>query len=367
MIKYQRRWEDLDPNILKQIFSLVPYEELFLNVSSVCQSWQAACFEFSFWSRNILDLTAATAGYDDFCPENLYSTNPTRSGFLKDGFYSFISKFDSPDKYMQMSRNLSRLLWRMMTGNDAYGRSLEDWRLSVRALIIPYDLPISDMHLVYIAKRLPGLECLSLLGATRITAHGFEMAVKNWKLLKAVHFGPVSFSDNVVSFPIYDHFIKGIGRNCQELEVLHIYQCGFILNRHKCLLIAQNLAGLKKLLVESPYVFKDGIMTMFQMCHQLEEVDVIRGRFLLDEFDCVEGWIKQKTTNLVHSGVCFIRANDGGWVMKCCAIFDRITPGLLKISKLFDVTPVVEFLGKDWWRKREEELCFDRKIDALFI
>ncbi|OMP08023.1 hypothetical protein COLO4_06845 [Corchorus olitorius] len=52
-----------------------------------------------------------------------------------------------------MAAKLTKLLKLIMEGNDAYGHSLGDWIHSIHTIIIPYDLELSDHHLLYIAER----------------------------------------------------------------------------------------------------------------------------------------------------------------------------------------------------------------------
>ncbi|OMO60717.1 hypothetical protein CCACVL1_23925 [Corchorus capsularis] len=99
------RWEDLDPDIVKIIFSLVPSADLLCNVSRVCRSLQLAYWDTLFWSDpKTLDLSC----------------------------FSNTSKL----------KNLMRII--MMEGNDAYGNPLESWRQSISKIVIPFNLFLSD-------------------------------------------------------------------------------------------------------------------------------------------------------------------------------------------------------------------------------
>lgn len=366
----RRRWEDLDPDILKRIFSSVPYEQLFLTISLVCSSWQSACLDLAFWSRHVLDLTAATAGFGFFSIlDDLYSTNAAAgSGYLLYGCPALMSKFDSTHKYARMSSILSTLLRRIMSGNDAYGRSLDEWRMSVHTLIVPYDLPISDTHLLHLAHALPALRSLILRGATKVTPQGLEAAAKIWKLLKTVLFGPVSFSKDGSKLHTYDRFIQVLGRHCHQLEELHIVRSCFLLHSRRCLLIARNLPTLKNLVVEMPYIFRDGMLILLNKCPQLEAVQLYLGYFMLDEFDCDDGWIRRKSSRSLTFEFRFQRGHDSKWIGKCATLYE-ISPGLQSIFEMYDATPVVEIRGREWLMKlvEERDRCFGKKSVAASL
>ncbi|CAH9111280.1 unnamed protein product [Cuscuta epithymum] len=150
-------WEDLDSNILTKIFSLVDAEELFWNVSAVCQSWEAACWDLLFWSRDVLDLSATGAGFGGVV--NLVELRSMKHSSGSSG--PFLGGLESPEKYNQMARTLMRKLKRIFEQeNCIHGCSLQSWRLTIQTLILPYDLEISDKHLLHIAQRTPCLKNL---------------------------------------------------------------------------------------------------------------------------------------------------------------------------------------------------------------
>ncbi|OMP04620.1 hypothetical protein COLO4_09460 [Corchorus olitorius] len=152
------RWEDLDPDILKGILSRIPPDNLFLEASCVCHAWRSAAWDFLFWSRNVIDLNFALPAL------NKFSSIERTPNLLR--LYSrqdFPGKYPSPSEYDKMAAKLTKLLKLIMEGNDAYGHSLGDWSHSIHTIIIPYDLELSDDHLLYIAERAPGLKHLSLL------------------------------------------------------------------------------------------------------------------------------------------------------------------------------------------------------------
>ncbi|KAF2301987.1 hypothetical protein GH714_031145 [Hevea brasiliensis] len=159
----ERRWEELDSNILGKIFYTIPNRDLFCNVSSVCQSWMLVCWDILFWRHNTVDLTPALKASANF-------------------------------NY----RIMSKLLRTVMEGNDANGFPLEQWRLSVKTVLVPEGLNIIDEHLQYIAKvdiaetlcRMKNLATLVFEGAC-----------------------------------LYREAINMIFDECLELETIHIWDC----------------------------------------------------------------------------------------------------------------------------------------------
>ena len=110
--------------------------------------------------------------------------------------------------YDKMAMELNRLLWGIMKGCQVHRQG---WTLSIKTIIVPYDLKISDAHLLYIYMRgksicfisivyfphfqtllpflalincvtcrTPSLERLLLLGTYEITCAGFGKAIQNW-------------------------------------------------------------------------------------------------------------------------------------------------------------------------------------------
>ncbi|KAF2299643.1 hypothetical protein GH714_002152 [Hevea brasiliensis] len=75
-----------------------------------------------------------------------------------------------------------------MEGNDANGICLDHWRLSIKTVIIPRYVDITDEHLQYIAERTPNLENLDLMEPFKITGRGFAEATCNWKHIQKLSF-----------------------------------------------------------------------------------------------------------------------------------------------------------------------------------
>ncbi|XP_074272953.1 F-box/LRR-repeat protein At3g48880-like isoform X2 [Silene latifolia] len=252
----------MDPNILREIFCRVPSVDLFTSVSSVCQSWEATCWDLMFWSHQVVDMSATGAGFgmvkmsnvEEWC---LPQPKPNRAP-------GFFGKLDSHEKH-NMDVTLRRKL-RSILGDEISSRtSLQSWRVSLTTVILPSDLEISDSHLLYVAERTPCVRHLLLLCPSKITVTGFIKALECWKHLGRIHLGPIEDDS-------FAEFIKGIGANCKKIESLHIHKDRFRLDQRSAVLIGKSLPGLKKLELELGIIQPSGITTLYNFCPQLEEV-----------------------------------------------------------------------------------------------
>lgn len=152
-------WEDLNLDILMKIFDGISSSDLSCNISSVCCSWQLACWYILCWAnkKNLLDL-----------------------GLIRPALAN--AKFTS-----SRDRVLMKLLKSILDDNDTLGNIyLENWRLSIRTLLFPEDLKISDAHLIYASQRTKGIDRLVLLGSSEITGRGFAKAICNWRNVNSV-------------------------------------------------------------------------------------------------------------------------------------------------------------------------------------
>ncbi|KAK3199230.1 hypothetical protein Dsin_022645 [Dipteronia sinensis] len=144
-----RRWEDLSFDLLKQLFKSVEISHLSQNVSSVCHSWRSGCWHVLFWANNELDLSVTKPVLD--------AVKSTAAKPL-----NAIVVPCSGNKYVQamVEIKLMELLKSISEDNDEFGISLAAWRSSIRTVLNPKSIQISDKHFVYIAKRTSGLEKL---------------------------------------------------------------------------------------------------------------------------------------------------------------------------------------------------------------
>ncbi|KAH9615516.1 hypothetical protein KSS87_011821 [Heliosperma pusillum] len=257
------KWGNLDPNILRQIFCRVPIVDLFFMASSVCRSWEAVCWDYLFWSHNILDMSLRGVGLGmaDMSAIALLPLDPTVEPTLAPGFFGLL---DSTDSYLKMAATLMRKLKRIMYGEGIYN-STNTWRSTIETIILPYDLEISDAHLLYIAERTPSVRHVLILCPSMLTLGGFIKALQNWKHVREINLGPLNFG-------VFPQFISEIGKICHKLESLHIHEHAFLVDRSCAALIGKNLPGLRKLEFDSGIVQPGAVSTLYIMCLQLEEI-----------------------------------------------------------------------------------------------
>ncbi|XP_021683724.2 F-box/LRR-repeat protein At3g48880 isoform X1 [Hevea brasiliensis] len=234
----ERRWEEFDINILREIFSILPNCDLFCNVSSVCQSWMLVCWDILFWRHNMLDLTPVLEASANF--------------------------------NFRFQKSMSKLLSTVMEGHDANGFSLERWRLSVKTVVIPKGLDITDEHLLYIAKRTPNLEDLVLEGTYKITEKGFADAICNWKKVQHIVL-PLQTQESC-----FAQIIQAISENCSELETLYVIN-PLEMMRFITADIAETLCRMKTLVTlvfEGACLYREAINMIFDECLKLETLHI---------------------------------------------------------------------------------------------
>lgn len=138
--KGRRRWEDLSFDILVKILNGICMDDLYENVSSVCQSWQLACWHILCWTliikvnfcENSLDLRVLVPCLEHYC-----RTRTVRDDQRDHGY----------------DRCLMKLLNTILEDNHVYGIYLNSWRSSIQLLNIRKELQVLDNHLLYMAQR----------------------------------------------------------------------------------------------------------------------------------------------------------------------------------------------------------------------
>ncbi|KAF2290059.1 hypothetical protein GH714_001675 [Hevea brasiliensis] len=85
-----------------------------------------------------------------------------------------------------IQKSMSKLLRTVMKGHDANGFCLEQWRSSVKTVLIPRGFNITDENLLYMANRTPNLKRLVVEGSFRITEKGFAEAICDWKKVEHI-------------------------------------------------------------------------------------------------------------------------------------------------------------------------------------
>ncbi|XP_043698105.1 F-box/LRR-repeat protein At3g48880-like [Telopea speciosissima] len=173
----ERRWEEMEIDILVRIFKTFNIIELTSGISRVCSTWRLACSDPMLWKTLDLGLL--------------------RSNYIKIPAAPFVWVSDSSDK------RLMRLL------KVALGLS----RGSLTCLIFHFHLYLKDEHLIYTAERCPRLKRLVLPAWNRITKGGICKAVRIWEDLE-------SLTMPSIAYPPY--IMEEIGKSCKNFTELKL-------------------------------------------------------------------------------------------------------------------------------------------------
>ncbi|KAJ4949959.1 hypothetical protein NE237_026791 [Protea cynaroides] len=173
----ERRWENMDLDILVRIFKTFDIIELTSGISQVCRTWRLACCDAILWKTLDLGLW--------------------RSNYIKIPAAPFVWVSDSSDK------KLMRLL------KVALGLSCG----AVTCLIFHFNLYLKDEHLIYTAERCPQLKRLVLPAWNRITKSAICKAVRLWEDLESM---------TMPSIRCYSYIMEEIGRSCKNFRELKL-------------------------------------------------------------------------------------------------------------------------------------------------
>ncbi|XP_043699209.1 F-box/LRR-repeat protein At3g48880-like [Telopea speciosissima] len=173
----ERRWEDMELDILVRIFKTFNIIELTSGISRVCSTWRLACSEPMLWKTLDLGLL--------------------KSNYIKIPAAPYVWVSDSSDK------RLMRLL------KVALGLS----RGTITCLIFHYDLYLKDEHLIYTAERCPRLKQLVLPAWNQITKGGICKAIRIWQDLESMTM------PSIVHPP---YIMEEIGKSCKNFTELKL-------------------------------------------------------------------------------------------------------------------------------------------------
>ncbi|KAM7279525.1 hypothetical protein ACFE04_006659 [Oxalis oulophora] len=181
----KRSLENLDVDILKEIFRRLSSDELWLKIASLNKSLGLICWQILFWENlGVLDLS--------FFPPSLRGS----------------AHFD--EKIRKMNSLLVFLL-EGKTKNDA----LLNWINSLKKVTIPSNLVLSSDNLRHISIRTRGVKQLNIsLKTASITPYAFREAMSNW--INAEHVSLEGIKHDCLKE------ILGIGNTWEKLESLHI-------------------------------------------------------------------------------------------------------------------------------------------------
>ncbi|XP_010255463.1 PREDICTED: F-box/LRR-repeat protein At3g48880 isoform X2 [Nelumbo nucifera] len=200
----ERRWEDMEIDIMVKIFKSFNIIELTSGISRVCSSWRLACCDPQLWRTLDLGLL--------------------KSNFIKIPSSPYVWVSDSSDKkLMQILKVALGLSGGIVT-----------------CLIFHFNLYLKDDHLIYTAERCPRLKRLVLPAWNRVTKIGICKAVRMWKELE-------SLTMPSIGYPPY--IMKEISESCKNFTELKIMALILILD---CLEHLEVLNISHCLLIEVP-------------------------------------------------------------------------------------------------------------------
>ncbi|OMO89434.1 hypothetical protein CCACVL1_07829 [Corchorus capsularis] len=279
-----RRWEELDSNILKNIFNRIPSSDLILKVRCVCRPWHLACWDTLFWSD------PKTLDFSSFC--DAFGLGTEDHMIWVNGAIGYV---------LFMMNKFERFLRRIMEGNDAYGNPLDRWSKPISKIVIPIELSdiLSDDHLVFIAERTPAVENLSLLATIKITVTGLARALSYWKNITHL---AVGFCH--LRCP-YLKMIEQIGKSYPQLTTIEFCSrdpVQFRVDMPIAQAIARGLPKLTTLRFEIVTLFKKAVVFIANNCPELkvihcDECSVVSTVFSYT-FDCLPKGRKGKGEDL---------------------------------------------------------------------
>ncbi|XP_004234380.1 F-box/LRR-repeat protein At3g48880 [Solanum lycopersicum] len=172
-----RRWEDLNIDMLVNIFQSFDLFQLISVIPQVCPAWQLACSDQRLWKT--LDLSVMQSNFiKTQAPPYVFVDTPSREKLTR---------------ILKICLNLSR-------GN-------------LLTLIFHYNLYVDNNQLTYTAKRCPRLKRLVMPAWEKLEKRTICSAFQEWKDLE-------SLTMPSLEEPAY--VIEKIGRSCKKISELKI-------------------------------------------------------------------------------------------------------------------------------------------------
>ncbi|XP_010255462.1 PREDICTED: F-box/LRR-repeat protein At3g48880 isoform X1 [Nelumbo nucifera] len=222
----ERRWEDMEIDIMVKIFKSFNIIELTSGISRVCSSWRLACCDPQLWRTLDLGLL--------------------KSNFIKIPSSPYVWVSDSSDKkLMQILKVALGLSGGIVT-----------------CLIFHFNLYLKDDHLIYTAERCPRLKRLVLPAWNRVTKIGICKAVRMWKELE-------SLTMPSIGYPPY--IMKEISESCKNFTELKIMgTCDTLFASS----IVSFLPKLKVLSLRCSMLYKEALILILDCLEHLEVLNI---------------------------------------------------------------------------------------------
>ncbi|XP_031107097.1 F-box/LRR-repeat protein At3g48880 [Ipomoea triloba] len=222
----ERKWEDMDIDVLVKIFQSFDIFQLTSGIGQVCSAWRLACCDPILWKT--LDISMI------------------KSNFIKIPLEPYVYVGDQSDK------TLTRLL------KIALNRS----RGNILTLIFHYNLYVSDVQLTYTAERSPQLKRLVMPAWNKIKKTGICRAIRMWKNLE-------SLTMPSIANPPY--LLEEISKSCKnfaELKIMGPCDIAFASS------IAAFLPDLKVLSLRCSVLYKGALLIILEGLTKLEVLNI---------------------------------------------------------------------------------------------
>lgn len=262
------QWLNLPNDILEEIFQLFIPKDALVSLPLVCKQWGRLFLEPIFCKeKNCLDFRPLT----------------------EKPFYKHF--FKSKDRDVRAIRLMNLLVGVMHAfASDSQG---DVNGYAVRAtpfteICFPYDLPLYDRHLVYVAERCPEVRCIILPCAKNITGKGILRALRCWNHIELMSYGP--FENQIPTDRHLPRTIEEIGVNCKNLQYLSLI--GFHFHWQSADVMVRYLKFLKRLSLREVHISKNGLQLFLSRCKELDVLDFYNCKFLTSESTVNQAQIK---------------------------------------------------------------------------
>ncbi|CAL5356112.1 unnamed protein product [Camellia sinensis] len=225
----EKKWEDMQYDLLLKIFKGFNQMDLIFIISRVCQSWRLVCSDPTLWQT--LDLRVLS----DY--------------------------FDVPSRPFAWIDSYSCVRLRIILRN-AFALS----NGSITNLIFHFYVCITSDQLIYVATSCPNLKRLVLPAWHQISAEGFKTALQQWKGLESMIVPRI-----IAPHPMAMSMMMSIGLFCdnfKELKIMSPFDNEFAIS------IAIFVPKLKVLSLRGSIVYKDALDYILNNMKHLEVLNI---------------------------------------------------------------------------------------------
>ncbi|XP_010061189.2 F-box/LRR-repeat protein At3g48880 [Eucalyptus grandis] len=221
-----RKWEDLNTDMLVEIFQTFDISELTSRIAHVCSAWHLACRDPLLWKT--LDLSAL------------------ESTFIKIPQPPYVYVHSQSDKAVTQ---LLKIALNLSQG-------------SIQTLIFHFNLYLSDEQLTYTAESCPLVKRVVMPAWNRIKETGICRAIKKWRHLESM---------TMPSIKNPPYLLEEISRNCENFSKLKIMGP---FDMHFALPLVTYIPRLKVLSLRCSVIMRDALVTILDNLQDLEVLNI---------------------------------------------------------------------------------------------